>query len=77
MDDIDRTFEKLKRQDIRTVIANLQRSGKIGNIKVDPLTFMRIVEIRNDELKGTGWDYTNITDKEEVELGAKIIIKEI
>ena len=54
MEDIDRTFEKLKREDATSLFFKLKENGKIS-ICIDPVTFLLSAVIHRSSLNGTGW----------------------
>lgn len=60
MDDIDRTFLKLKRNPLNDVLNELLLSGKV-EVRVDPETFMPISRIKKEELDQAGWTEDEVT----------------
>lgn len=72
MDDIDRTFDKLRREDFNVLIKRLLDEGKASMV-VDPNTFTPVCKIRESDLDGTGWKLWEITSEMESKIGAKII----
>jgi hypothetical protein len=75
MDDIDRTFERLKREPFEMVIKRLIESGRAVKL-VSPCTFESIICLESiDCLTGTGWNYYEITGQMEVSVGGRILLR--
>jgi hypothetical protein len=75
MDDIDKTFERLKREPFEIVIKRLIESGRAVKM-IQPYTFQPVIYLTSiDCLSGTGWNYYDITDQMEVSVGGKILIR--
>jgi hypothetical protein len=72
MDDLDRTYLKLKRKPLVESIKQLQEEGKFL-ITVDPMTFAPIAKIKIEDLEKTGWSVRDLTDLVESKMGYKMI----
>ena len=74
MDDIDKTFEKLKRKPLIELIREWSRDGRIS-VVVNPNTFELEMFVRKELLDGTGWNASDFDDVLTGIVGAKIVVK--
>src|SRR5271166_870296 len=61
MEDIDRTFEKLKRLGFKELLIKLRNEGKL-TVVVDPHTFMPLPTVHPEYLIGTGWTMSDFRE---------------
>lgn len=61
MDEIDRTFARLKRKPIIESLKKLQEENKV-EISADPKTFMSVAKIMIEDLENTGWSLNEMID---------------
>ena len=73
MEDIDRTFLKLKRIPLADAIKKLQAEGKFS-VVVNPLTFVPVARVKIEDLLSTGWTIHDVTDQIESKIGYKVVL---
>jgi hypothetical protein len=75
MEDIDRTFLKLKRKPLIDVLSQIREEGRIKCF-INPSTFMHIATIQSGVLEEYSWSINDVTDEIECQFGYKVLLDE-